>query len=72
MASGNQKGGLSALWNVVYSLPQANLDNLHYLVKFLASLASNKHSNKMTPQNLAIVIAPNIIWSPNDDSNNIG
>uniref|UniRef100_A0A0A9W9T3 Rho GTPase-activating protein 92B n=2 Tax=Lygus hesperus TaxID=30085 RepID=A0A0A9W9T3_LYGHE len=26
----------------------------------------------MTPQNIAIVIAPNLIWSPNEDSNTIG
>lgn len=72
MAMGNQEEGLKAIWNVLHSLPQANFDNLQYLVKFLASLASNKESNKMTPQNIAIVIAPNIIWSPNEDSNNIG
>lgn len=68
MSSGNQEEGLNALWAVLHNLPQANFDNLQYLIKFLSSLASNKHSNKMTPQNIAIVIAPNLIWSPNEDA----
>uniref|UniRef100_A0A0A9W8R3 Rho GTPase-activating protein 17 n=1 Tax=Lygus hesperus TaxID=30085 RepID=A0A0A9W8R3_LYGHE len=46
MSGGNQEDGLNALWNVLHNLPQANFDNLQYLVKFLSSLASNKHSNK--------------------------
>lgn len=72
MAVGNQDDGLNAMWKVLHSLPQTNYDNLLYLIKFLTSLANNKQSNKMNPQNIAIVIAPNLIWSPNEDSNNIG
>ncbi|XP_066908597.1 rho GTPase-activating protein 44 [Halyomorpha halys] len=72
MGQGNKEEGLNAFWNVLHSLPQANFDNLQYLIKFLASLASNKQSNKMSPQNIAIVIAPNLIWSPNEDTSNIG
>lgn len=26
----------------------------------------------MTPQNIAIVVAPNLLWSPGDSGNNIG
>ncbi|XP_054281560.1 rho GTPase-activating protein 44-like isoform X1 [Macrosteles quadrilineatus] len=63
---------LQALWSVVQQLPTANLDNLRYLVKFLALLSQNQEVNKMTPQNIAIVVAPNLLWSPNDDGNNIG
>lgn len=62
---------LQALWSVVQKLPKANLDNLRYLVKFL-SMLSKHEANKMTPQNIAIVIAPNLIWSPSDDGNSIG
>ncbi|XP_075231101.1 rho GTPase-activating protein 44-like isoform X2 [Lycorma delicatula] len=65
-------GRLQALWSVVQKLPKANLDNLRYLVKFLSLLSKNHESNKMTPQNIAIVIAPNLIWCPADDGNNIG
>ncbi|XP_039290737.1 rho GTPase-activating protein 17 isoform X2 [Nilaparvata lugens] len=61
-----------ALWAVVQKLPKANLDNLRYLVKFLSLLANNHEANKMTPQNIAIVIAPNLIWSSSDDGNSIG
>ncbi|RZF45716.1 hypothetical protein LSTR_LSTR005011 [Laodelphax striatellus] len=61
-----------ALWTVAQKLPKANLDNLRYLVKFLSTLAHNHESNKMTPQNIAIVIAPNLIWSSSDDGNSIG
>ncbi|KAG7176628.1 Rho GTPase-activating protein 17-like [Homarus americanus] len=43
-----------SLWLVVNQLPSANLANLRYLVKFLAKLAANSSSNKMSPSNIAI------------------
>ncbi|XP_064478280.1 rho GTPase-activating protein 44-like isoform X2 [Ornithodoros turicata] len=54
---------LQALWQVVKSLPEPNHDNLRYVVKFLAKLATNSERNKMTSQNIAIVIAPNLVWA---------
>ncbi|XP_067212728.1 rho GTPase-activating protein 44-like isoform X3 [Linepithema humile] len=60
---------LRALWEVLHKLPPANLENLRFLIKFLAVLTKNQDVNKMTPQNIAIVIAPNLIWSPQEDSN---
>lgn len=57
---------LKALWVVVNQLPPVNLANLRYLVKFLAKLAANSSSNKMSPSNIAIVIAPNLIWAQRD------
>ncbi|XP_067014084.2 rho GTPase-activating protein 44 [Anabrus simplex] len=63
---------LQALWQVVQKLPQANLDNLRYLIKFLSALSRNHEVNKMTPQNIAIVIAPNLIWSQSDENSAIG
>lgn len=60
---------LRALWEVLYKLPPANLENLRFLIKFLAVLTKNQDINKMTPQNIAIVIAPNLIWSPQEDAN---
>lgn len=62
---------LRALWEVLYKLPPANLENLRFLIKFLAVLTKNQDVNKMTPQNIAIVIAPNLIWSPPEDANTI-
>ncbi|XP_037787849.1 SH3 domain-binding protein 1-like isoform X2 [Penaeus monodon] len=57
---------LRALWVVVNQIPPANLANLRYLIKFLAILAANANSNKMSPSNIAIVIAPNLIWAQRD------
>ncbi|XP_018399869.1 PREDICTED: rho GTPase-activating protein 44-like isoform X3 [Cyphomyrmex costatus] len=62
---------LRALWEVLHKLPPANLENLRFLIKFLAVLTKNQDVNKMTPQNIAIVIAPNLIWSPQEDTNTI-
>ncbi|XP_017878987.1 rho GTPase-activating protein 44-like isoform X2 [Ceratina calcarata] len=60
---------LRALWEVLYKLPAVNLENLRFLIKFLAVLTKNQDVNKMSPQNIAIVIAPNLIWSPQEDVN---
>ena len=62
---------LRALWEVLYKLPPPNYENLRFLIKFLAMLTKNQDINKMTPHNIAIVIAPNLIWSPPEvDLNN--
>ncbi|PNF26550.1 hypothetical protein B7P43_G13261 [Cryptotermes secundus] len=61
-----------ALKLVVDKLPEANFDNLRYLIKFLSALSRNQEVNKMTPQNIAIVIAPNLIWSQADESTTMG
>lgn len=59
---------VEALSNVIKKLPLANYDNLRYLIKFLAELPKNP-KNKMTSSNIAIVIAPNILWSVTDMCN---
>ena len=38
-----------------------------YLITFLGKLSENSEVNKMSASNIAIVIAPNIIWSPEDE-----
>jgi hypothetical protein len=63
---------LKALNEMVQRLPEANRENLRYLIKFLAALTRNQDVNKMTPQNIAIVIAPNLMWSPADENNVLG
>jgi len=60
---------LRALWEVLHKLPSVNLENLRFLIKFLAVLTKNHDINKMTPQNIAIVIAPNLIWNPPENAN---
>lgn len=72
MSCGQTDAGLTALWTTLKALPPANANNLHYLIKFFASLASNKQANKMTTQNLAIVIAPNLLWAPSEDFSTMG
>ncbi|KAK2503937.1 hypothetical protein MC885_019078, partial [Smutsia gigantea] len=55
---------LEALQEVCSRLPQENLNNLRYLMKFLAQLAEEQEVNKMTPSNIAIVLGPNLLWPP--------
>ncbi|XP_063824835.1 rho GTPase-activating protein 44-like [Ostrinia nubilalis] len=59
---------LNALWEAVHLLPDANYQNLRYLIKFLAALTQNQATNKMTPSNLAIVIAPNLLWAADESA----
>ncbi|XP_071442292.1 rho GTPase-activating protein 44-like isoform X2 [Hetaerina americana] len=59
---------LQALWQVLHRLPSTNFENVRYLMKFLAILSRNQEMNKMSPQNIAIVIAPNLIWNQTDDA----
>eukprot|EP00118_Oscarella_pearsei_P009895 m.58324 g.58324 ORF g.58324 m.58324 type:complete len:308 (+) comp34799_c0_seq20:175-1098(+) len=54
---------LQTLWTIVKSLPKENLANFRYLMGFFAELAKHSGVNKMTPSNISLVIAPNVIWS---------
>jgi len=63
---------LQAFKLVIKKLPPANFDNLRYLIKFLSELSRNQEVNKMTPQNIAIVIAPNLIWSQAEEAATMG
>lgn len=38
-----------------------------YLIKFFARLCQNSEMNKMSVQNIAIVIGPNLIWPQVDE-----
>ena len=62
---------LQALWSVLEKLPKSYFNNLRYFIKFLAKLAEHKDVNKMSSQNIAIVIAPNLIWDPHEDPNTL-
>ncbi|CAL1588384.1 unnamed protein product [Knipowitschia caucasica] len=53
---------LQALWVTCDQLPKAHKSNFKYLVKFLARLAQDSETNKMTPSNIAIVLGPNLLW----------
>lgn len=58
---------LAAIKDVINRMPVANATNLRYLMRFLGKLVENQQFTKMSSQNLAIVMAPNILWSPNND-----
>lgn len=58
---------LQALWTVVHKLPKANFDNLSYLIKFFHILSKNHEVNRMSPHNIAIVIAPSLIWTKEEN-----
>jgi len=68
-ASAIQENGtkLQAYWSIVEKMPQTYKANLRYLIKFLGKLSENSEVNKMSASNIAIVIAPNIIWSLEDE-----
>nr|XP_049700022.1 rho GTPase-activating protein 44 isoform X1 [Helicoverpa armigera] len=59
---------LNAIWEAIHLLPEANFQNLRYLIKFLSTLTQNQSTNKMTPSNLAIVIAPNLLWAADEST----
>ncbi|GFT56724.1 rho GTPase-activating protein 44 [Nephila pilipes] len=63
---------LQALWQVLHKLPMLNFKNLRYVVKFLSKVLENVDINKMSSQNIAIVMAPNLIWSPTEDTTTLG
>jgi len=53
----------TALEQVVKLLPKANYDNLSHLIRFLHLLTCHCELNKMTATNLAITMAPSLIWA---------
>ncbi|CAL1291674.1 unnamed protein product [Larinioides sclopetarius] len=63
---------LQALWQVLHKLPAANFRNLRCVVKFLSKVLENVDTNKMSSQNIAIVMAPNLIWSPTEEASTLG
>ncbi|XP_055634989.1 rho GTPase-activating protein gacI-like isoform X2 [Toxorhynchites rutilus septentrionalis] len=67
----NETQRKSAILNIVNQLPKENYDNLRYLTKFLSYLSEKNQENKMSPQNIAIVMSPNLLWSPNENENYI-
>lgn len=64
----SEQARLNALWEAIHLLPDANFQNLRYLIKFLSALTKNQSTNKMTPSNLAIVIAPNLLWAADEST----
>ena len=62
MLRSNSTDGAAVVQTLVEKLPKENFVNLRYLVKFLASMVKNADKNKMTVDNLATVMGPNLLW----------
>lgn len=60
----NEEKRKTALLNAVNQLPTGHYFNLRYLTKFLSLLAQKSSHNKMSSQNIAIVMSPNLLWPP--------
>ncbi|KRX77531.1 Rho GTPase-activating protein 44, partial [Trichinella sp. T6] len=59
---------LESVKRVLESLPEANYNNIYYLMTFLSRVAQNQHVTKMSAQNLAIVFGPNVLWNPDSET----
>ncbi|KAF2897952.1 hypothetical protein ILUMI_08227 [Ignelater luminosus] len=57
---------LKVVQEILKKLPEANKDNLTYLIQFFAKLSKNPE-NKMSASNIAIVISPNLLWNQNKE-----
>lgn len=66
----NDQQRKQAILNILKELPERNYENLKYLVKFLSVLSENNHLNKMSTQNIAIVMSPNLLWPENENDQN--
>ncbi|EDW16067.2 uncharacterized protein Dmoj_GI22435, isoform B [Drosophila mojavensis] len=55
---------------ILSKLPKENYANLRYLTRFLALMQQRAGHNKMSSQNLAIVMSPNMLWPRVDKSSN--
>uniref|UniRef100_W5LJK6 Rho GTPase-activating protein 44 n=1 Tax=Astyanax mexicanus TaxID=7994 RepID=W5LJK6_ASTMX len=58
----DQEACLQALLLVCEKLPEPNINNFRYLMKFLAKLSESDTINKMNAGNIAIVLGPNLLW----------
>lgn len=57
-----EKQRKTGILKTINELPRENYWNLRYLMKFLSILAQYQSQNKMSTQNIAIVMSPNLLW----------
>lgn len=67
---GNDAQRKAAILNIINQLPTGNYNNLKYLMKFLSKLSEKHQQNKMSTQNIAIVMSPNLLWPQNETDQN--
>lgn len=67
----NDQQRKAAILNIIHQLPEGNYNNLKYLMKFLSKLSEKSQQNKMSTQNIAIVMSPNLLWPQNENDQNM-
>ncbi|KAM6157935.1 rho GTPase-activating protein 20 [Rhynchocyon petersi] len=64
MDQGNDEQKINAIQRLLDQLPRANVVLLRYLFGVLHNIEQQSASNQMTAFNLAVCIAPSILWPP--------
>ncbi|XP_020845463.1 LOW QUALITY PROTEIN: rho GTPase-activating protein 20 [Phascolarctos cinereus] len=68
MDQGNNEEKINRVQRLMEQLPRANVVLLRYLFGMLHSIEQQSVSNQMTAFNLAVCIAPSILWPPSTAS----
>ncbi|XP_027703131.1 rho GTPase-activating protein 20 isoform X2 [Vombatus ursinus] len=68
MDQGNDEEKINRVQRLMEQLPRANVVLLRYLFGMLHSIEQQSVSNQMTAFNLAVCIAPSILWPPSTAS----
>ncbi|XP_006740292.1 rho GTPase-activating protein 20 [Leptonychotes weddellii] len=68
MDQGNDEEKINTIQRLLDQLPRANVVLLRYLFGILHNIEQHSSSNQMTAFNLAVCIAPSILWPPTSSS----
>ncbi|XP_021526790.2 rho GTPase-activating protein 20 isoform X1 [Aotus nancymaae] len=68
MDQGNDEEKINAVQRLLDQLPRANVVLLRYLFGVLHNIEQHSSSNQMTAFNLAVCVAPSILWPPTSSS----
>ncbi|XP_021573428.1 rho GTPase-activating protein 20 isoform X2 [Carlito syrichta] len=68
MDQGNDEEKINTVQRLLDQLPRANVVLLRYLFGVLYNIEQHSSSNQMTAFNLAVCIAPSILWPPTSSS----
>ncbi|XP_012585406.1 PREDICTED: rho GTPase-activating protein 20 [Condylura cristata] len=68
MDQGNDEEKVNTIQRLIDQLPRANVVLLRYLFGVLHNIEQHSSANQMTAFNLAVCIAPSILWPPTSSS----
>ncbi|KAM4796103.1 rho GTPase-activating protein 20 [Rhinophrynus dorsalis] len=68
MDQGNQQEKIKTIKKLLEKLPHVNIILLHYLFGVLHCIEKHSETNQMTAFNLAVCIAPSLLWLPSPSS----